>query len=303
MKALVADGGGGVRIADMAEPTPANGEALIAVEAFSLNRGDLRLAASASEGARLGWDFAGHVVSSAKGGEREGVRVAGLMPRLGAWSAQLAAPPDLFAAVPDDVSDETAAALPVAGLTALYVLEEAGPLIGRRVLVTGASGGVGHLACQLAAIGGAHVTGLVRGANGDALLAGLGIASVRPEALAGDFDLIIDSVGGETLALATGVLATGGLCITIGATAGRDAAIDAAAFYQKQRRLKGFGLFPAIAAGRLPRAGLTRLLALAAAGRLVIEVGYRGDWTGIATATALLFDRGFKGKAVMKVSA
>jgi NADPH:quinone reductase-like Zn-dependent oxidoreductase len=225
------------------------------------------------------------------------------MPRLGAWSARLAASPDLFAPVPDSVSEETAAALPVAGLTALYVLEDAGPLIGRRVLVTGASGGVGHIACQLAAIGGAEVTGLVRGADGEALLETLGIASARPETLAGDFDVVIDSVGGETLARVMGVLATGGLCITIGATAGRDVTIDAFAFYQKQRRLEGFGLFPAIAAGRPPRAGLTRLLALTAAGRLTVDIGHRGDWGEIAAAAALLSDRGFKGKAVLKVSA
>jgi NADPH:quinone reductase-like Zn-dependent oxidoreductase len=289
MKAAVAVGDGGVRIAEVAEPLPAKGEALIAVDAFSLNRGDLRLAGSAKEGARLGWDFTGHIVSAARGGEGEGVRVAGLMPRLGAWSAQVAASPDLFAAV--------------AGLTALYVLEEAGPLIGRRVLVTGASGGVGHVACQLAAIGGAEVTGLVRGSSGDALLERLSVASAQPDRLTGDFDVVIDSVGGETLALATGALTAGGLCITIGATAGREVAIDAFAFYQKQRRLKGFGLFPAIAAGRPPRQGLTRLLALVADGRLSIEVGHRGDWNEIAAATALLSDRGFKGKAVMKVSA
>src|SRR6185312_3485469 len=66
------------------------------------------------------------------------------------------------APLPDAVSDAQAATLPVAGLTALHALRQGGLLLGRKVLVDGASGGVGHLACQLAAAAGAIVWGHVR---------------------------------------------------------------------------------------------------------------------------------------------
>ena len=59
-------------------------------------------------------------------------------------------------------ADGQAATLPVAGLTALHALRQGGLLLGRKVLVDGASGGVGHLACQLASAAGAQVWGHVR---------------------------------------------------------------------------------------------------------------------------------------------
>src|SRR5438552_18257791 len=64
--------------------------------------------------------------------------------------------------LPGTVTDAQAATLPVAGLTALHALRQGGLLLGRKVLVDGASGGVGHLACQLATAAGALVWGHVR---------------------------------------------------------------------------------------------------------------------------------------------
>jgi NADPH2:quinone reductase len=61
------------------------------------------------------------------------------------------------AALPDAVEDSQAATLPVAGLTASHALRQGGLLLGRKALVDGALGGVGHLACQLAAAAGAQV--------------------------------------------------------------------------------------------------------------------------------------------------
>jgi NADPH:quinone reductase len=303
MKALVAAEEGAIAFAEVDEPRPARDQALIAVEAIGLNRGDLRMAATMKPGFHLGWDFAGRIVTPIRGGEPEGARVAGLMPRLGAWGERIAAPADCFAAVPEGVPIEVAAVLPSAGLTALYALEDGGPLLGRRVLVTGASGGVGHLACQLAAIGGATVTALVRSATDTALFEGLGLAEVAVGEATGAYDLVLDSVGGETLAGAIGRLARGGLCIAFGVTGGREAGIDVFQLYQQQRRLSGFGLFPAIAAGRPARAGLERLLALVAQGRLKVEIGQQGRWEEIADIAGGLAARAFKGKAVMRVQA
>ena len=80
----------------------------------------------------------------------------------GAWAQRVAVPTTTLAPLPDEVSDAQAATLPVAGLTALKALDIGGNPLGRRVLVTGANGGVGRLAVQLAAVAGAHVTALVR---------------------------------------------------------------------------------------------------------------------------------------------
>ena len=111
---------------------------------------------------------------------------------------------DLLAELPDDVSFEAASTLPVAGITAIRALEVGGALLGRRVLVTGAAGGVGRLAIQLAHRAGAHVTGVVRNAERGAGLRELGadelITTLEPDGE--NFDLLLESVGGASLAAA-----------------------------------------------------------------------------------------------------
>src|SRR6202012_5316404 len=66
-----------------------------------------------------------------------------------------------MAVVPENVCLQQAATLPVAGLPALRTLRHGGALVGRRVLITGAAGGVGTLAVQIAARSGAHVTAVI----------------------------------------------------------------------------------------------------------------------------------------------
>jgi NADPH2:quinone reductase len=111
--------------------------------------------------------------------------------------------------------DAQAATLPTAGLTALRALEVAGLILGKRVLVTGATGGVGRIAIQLARERGAHVTALVRdAAASQELLRRLGAADVV-ENMTGDFDLIIDGVGGPTFGLAIEHIASRGIVVNI----------------------------------------------------------------------------------------
>src|SRR5690606_9857521 len=121
----------------------------------------------------------------------------------GAWSELLALPVNNLAVLPESVSFADAATLPVAALTALYALDRANGLAGRNVLITGASGGVGLFAVQLAAMSGATVTGLVRqekhaGAVSEAgahhvVVDGTGAAAKH----FGPFDHVLDSVAGE----------------------------------------------------------------------------------------------------------
>ncbi len=113
----------------------------------------------------------------------------------GAWAQFAAVPVSRLAPVPGPVSDPQAATLPTAGLTALRALEVGGLVLGKRMLVTGATGGVGRMAVQLARASGAHVT--------------------VTEQLDGDFDLIIDGVGGATFGLAIEHLAPRGVVVNI----------------------------------------------------------------------------------------
>src|SRR5438067_6132602 len=143
---------------------PDRDEVGVGVTGISLNRGETRRALQVAEpGWRPGWDFAGVVESAAAdtAGPKPGTRVVGLLPS-GAWAERVNCRSHAVAALPDVVSDAEAATLPVAGLTALHALRQGGLLLGRKVLIDGASGGVGHLACQLAAAGGAFVWGHIR---------------------------------------------------------------------------------------------------------------------------------------------
>ena len=193
------------------ELAPANpDEVTVRVTAISLNRGEVRRATSQGQpGDRPGWDFAGVVEARAANGSGPsvGTRVVGLLSS-GAWAERVRAPSDAVAPLPEAVTDAQAATLPVAGLTALHALRQGGLLLGRKVLVDGASGGVGHLAVQLAAASGALVWGQIRRPEfrttvaescGERIVLG---ADLKPAAAHGPFHLIVDSLGGSALAAA-----------------------------------------------------------------------------------------------------
>src|SRR5262249_62230484 len=111
-----------------------------------------------------------------------------------------------------------APAFPVVGVTPLHALGDGGPLLGKRVLGTGATGGVGDFAVQLARLAGAHVTASVRRADQTATVRQLG----AHEVVVGDaipptpkYDVIIESVGGKTLGTALAALPRGGVFVTL----------------------------------------------------------------------------------------
>src|SRR6267154_3895179 len=193
---------------------PDRDEVGVRVTAISLNRGETRRALQVAEpGWRPGWDFAGTVETAAADGSgpKPGTRVVGLLPS-GAWAERVNCRSHAVAALPDAVSDAAAATLPVAGLTALHALRQGGLLLGRKVLVDGASGGVGHLACQLAAAAGAMVWGQARRQESQDAVAEwcAGRVVIGPDLLAakphGPFWLILDSLGGPALSAALAML-------------------------------------------------------------------------------------------------
>lgn len=310
VKAVVVDPDAPARLTlgEKEEPSPAPGEALVRVEAISLNRGEVRRAQNAKAGFNPGWDLAGTVEKAAADGKGppEGARVVGLM-NPGAWAELVAVPTNALAELPDSVSFESASTLPVAGLTALYTLEEGGNLLGRMVLVTGASGGAGQFALQLARDAGARVVALVRRGEHEALArdAGAHEVAVGERGAAanghGPFDLILDSVGGPVLGDALGMLATGGACVSFGTSASPEVTFDARDFYLTgAARLRGFILFHEIHA-RPASDGLARLLELVADGRLKTNVSVEEPWTRVGDVAQRLLDRDYTGKAVLRV--
>src|ERR1700680_42436 len=160
MLAVVNTPGGAatVDLRERPEPQPAPNEAVVEVRAFSLNRGELRLLQIRPEGWRPGQDISGGVLQQAASGSgpSAGTRVVALADNAG-WAQRAAVPAHRMAELPDNVRFEDAAALPVAGLTALRTLRHGAPLLGKRVLITGAAGGGGNLAVQLGARSGARV--------------------------------------------------------------------------------------------------------------------------------------------------
>ena len=162
MRAILAEPrpDGRLFMGEVDQPSPLPSQALVRVKAISLNRGEVRRAMSTDNRYVPGWDLAGVVERPAGNGSgpKAGARVVGLLP-VGAWAELAAVPTDFLAELPDRVSFGQAATLPVAGLTALYVLQRVGNLLGRKVLVTGASGGTGSFVVQMARLSGATVVG------------------------------------------------------------------------------------------------------------------------------------------------
>ncbi len=206
------------------EPAPRPDEALVAVEAFSINRGETFLLEHPRPGLRPGKDVAGRVARAAADGSgpRTGERVVG-HPPLGGWAQLAAVPTAALAVLPAGVDAVTAAALPLAGLTALRLLRAAGSVSGRRVLLTGASGGVGHYVTELAAAAGAEVTAVTASPERGERLLALGAVDVVSTlgAARGPFDVALESVGGESLPHALGLLGAAGGCSGTARRAGR----------------------------------------------------------------------------------
>jgi NADPH:quinone reductase-like Zn-dependent oxidoreductase len=305
MRAVVNTPGGAapVELREMPEPTPGPNEALVTVRAFSLNRGELRSFVNNEAGWIPGQDISGVVRRAAANGlgPPEGTRVVALTDEFG-WAEQVAVPTHRIVPLPDNVSFAQAATLPVAGLTALRCVRLGGALVGRRVLITGAAGGVGTLAIQIAAHSGAHVTAVVGRPERAAGLIDLGAEDVVHgiESATGRYSLILESVGGSSFSEAVKRIEPNGTAVVYGNSSGEPSTIGFGDFRTAQNaRIQSFFYFTS-GPEELFAPDLALLVSLIAGGDLRPVIGIERNWAEIATVAESLRHRQVAGKAVFR---
>lgn len=278
---------GRLQLAEVPKPPAASDAVIVRVEAISLNRGEIRTAARAADGVIPGWDVAGTVIEEAANGKgpKSGTRVAALLDR-GGWAEYVAVPASRAAIVPDDVALEVAATLPIAGLTVVRALTVAGSLLGKRVLITGGSGGVGQLATQLASLAGADVKA---------------VRAITPD-VEGQYDFILESVGGGSLALAIDRVARGGVVVTIGNSSEQETTFNTRTLYAKGgASVYGLLVFEEQDSGRVGARDLERLMELVRDGKLRAPIEVRRSFTELPAVLEELERRAFSGKAVLQL--
>jgi NADPH2:quinone reductase len=279
MQAVVSTPGGErwAELREVPEPEPGRDELLVEVHAAGINRGELTLV-KLRDDFRPGQEIAGVVAA----GPREGERVVGLADWHG-WAPYATVPEHRVVPMPAAIDFATAAALPMAGATALNLVRLAGDVLGRNVLVTGHRGGVGSVAVQLAALAGANV---------------VGVSAVTEDAPDGQH-VILESVGGTSLEQALAKVVAGGLILVFGNSSQERASIDFRDFRGRDAvRVRTF--FSAFYEDRAAD-NLRTLLALVQQGRLEVKVGLATPLAEVNDALDALAARKVAGKAILTV--
>jgi len=228
-----------LELADIEKPVPADNEVLVRVRAAGVNpldwhymRGSpyfLRLGSglSSPDDIRLGVDLAGTVEKTGKNVQRFKVGDDVYGGTMGAFGEYVTIAEDrVLVSKPHNMSFAQAAAVPIAAMTALQGLRDKGQLqAGQRVLINGASGGVGTFAVQIAKSMGAEVTGVCSGRNAE-MVKSIGADHVidykREDYTKGAqrYDLIIDNVGNHSVPKNRGVLKPDGKLVIVGGPGG-----------------------------------------------------------------------------------
>lgn len=311
MKALIATGNStlleSLELADLPEPVPNADEAVVAVRAFSVNRGEAMLlngayGPAAERGRRLGQDIAGVVVRAAGDGSgpAAGTAVVG-HPAGAGWAERVAVPTTRLAELPEGFAQVTAAALPLAGLTALRLLRAAGDVVGRRALVTAAAGGVGFFLTELLAGAGADIVAVTSNEARGARLREVGAAQVvtRAAQAEGAFDLILESVGGREFSDAVAKAAPGATVLWYGQAGLEPVTLDF------------FELIPStpLTIRHVPHwvspttdgQDIATLVRLTTEGRLHPEIGRVAEWSQTAKVLNDVYERRTQGNAVLTI--
>lgn len=301
--AVARDDSATIDLVEAEEPSPGPDQAVIAVDAYSPNRGETFLLEREAAGWRPGKDVAGSVFAACSDGSGPavGARVVAHVNSAG-WAEKVAVPADRLAVLPDNISSTDAATLPLAGLTALRLLRAVGPLYGRTVLLTGASGGVGHFFVELAAAQGACVTAVAASEERGQRLLELGAHEIVTdvELAHGPFDVGLDSVGGNSTQAVLQRLTEAGTLVWFGQASRTPPTLDffdwtggSSAAIRKFHYLDGADDVAD---------DLATLVDLAATGRLTPEIGFLGDWSQTGDAIDKLVARRIRGNAVLTVN-
>jgi NADPH:quinone reductase-like Zn-dependent oxidoreductase len=284
---------------DLGEPTPTDAQALVEVRAVALNFGELAyIANNRKPGEVPGWDAAGVVVRAAADGSGPpaGTPVT-TFGWSGGWARLRAVDTDQLAVVAAGTDLGAASALPVAGVTALQAVRGLGAVLGRRVLVTGASGGVGRFAVQLAVRAGAHVVAAVGAPGRGEGLTELGAAEVVVglDGVTEPVHGVLDNVGGDLLTTAFSLLGPGGTALSIGKASRQATVIDFEAERHRggRRRLAPFVIDSPIGVD------LAYLVSLLETKEIDPQIGWRGSWGRAGEAATALLSRQVRGKAVL----
>lgn len=286
-----------LRLEEAERPEPGEGEVLIRVHAASVNPIDWKLRRGLRPRplpAILGNDVSGTVELSRSPDFAEGEEVFGIAVS-GGYAEFATAPAGVIAKKPGGVSHEQAAAIPVAGLTAWQALFDRGGLErGRKALIAGAAGGVGHFAVQFAHHAGARAVGTGSSRNRDFVL-GLGAEEYVDythqdvaESVS-DVDVAFDTVGGDTTQSLLDTLREGGALITIAGAVPEQAATERGA------RAELLVMSPS-------SEQLSRIADLVAAGDVNVEIAATFPLSDVRQAHALSESGHTRGKIVLTVT-
>ncbi len=290
-----------VILRDVDEPEPALDAVVIEVDAYSVNRGETFQLEKPAAGWRPGKDVAGTVIRSAADGTGPavGTHVVAHPPSAG-WAERVAVQTSQVAELPEGLDPIVAAALPLAGLTALRLLRAAGRLAGRRVLMTGASGGVGHYFTELATAEGAELTVVTATPERGVRLKELGADRIVHDVAdaEGPFDVVLESVGGHLLQQALCKLRPRGSLIWFGQASRSAPQIDFFRFWEGpiSGTIRHFDYTDSdVPDGR----DLSTLVDYVSKGRLHPEIGLVTDWLDTPDVLNTLRMRGVRGNAVL----
>jgi len=318
VRAVTFDGAGGnevVRVEDRPDPVPADHEVVVAARYAGVNWADVAQRAGhypAPPGSPAdipGLEVAGLVQAAGPGVRtwRAGDRVFGIVGG-GGLADRVRAHERHLVAVPDDMADDTAAAVPEAYITAHdAIFTRCGLELGEVLLVNGANGAVGSAAVQLGLAAGARVVASIRSPGTGKALAAAGAIVASPDEVAGQLaalggaSVVVELIGAQNLEADFGVLAVKGRIVVVGTPAGADGAISLRALMGKRASLYGTMLRarPVEEKAAAVQAFARSVLPLLAAGRALPRVDRVFPAAQAAAAFDYLVRPGKSGKVLL----